>query len=65
MADDLGDAHHRHVFRADDAFESSGLHARTAHSDEAGFAAGVREAPLQGRNQQRSVMLAARPRRLR
>ena len=34
MADDLGDAHDRHIFRADDALEAGIDHARSAHSHE-------------------------------
>ena len=32
VADDFGEAHDGHVFRADDALEAGGGHARTAHA---------------------------------
>jgi hypothetical protein len=40
VADHLGDAHDRHIFRADDALEAGGNHAIAAHAEEAGCLAG-------------------------
>ena len=34
MTHHLSEAHDRHVFRADDALDSGGLHARPAHPEE-------------------------------
>ena len=35
MADNLGNAHNRHVFRTDDAFQTGIRHALAAHAEEA------------------------------
>jgi len=36
VADDLSQSHHSHLFGADDALQTRGRHALTAHAEEAG-----------------------------
>jgi hypothetical protein len=56
MADDFGDAHDGHVFRADDAIEAGGDHAIAAHAEE-GAVWPVAASLLQGFNEERAVVL--------
>src|ERR1039457_93785 len=59
VADDLGDAHNRHIFRANDAFEPDVDHARSAHADEPGRLSGGSQLPLELLDEKRAVVLAA------
>ena len=59
MADDFGDAHDGHVFRADDAIEAGGDHAISAHAEEICGLAGVCELALEGLNEECAVVFAA------
>ena len=59
VAQDLGQAHHRHLLGTDDAFQTSGFHARSAHSKDGRGLAGVLQLLAQSSDQQRAVVLAA------
>ena len=59
VEDNLGQAHHGHIFRADYALQAGGGHALAAHAEEPGCPAGCGELFFQRLNQQRAVVLAA------
>ena len=59
MADDLCDAHDRHIFRADYALEAGIDHARSAHSHESRGLANRVQLPFEFLDEQCTVVLTA------
>jgi hypothetical protein len=59
MADDLCDAHDRHIFRADYALEAGIDHARSTHSHESRGLANRAQLPFEFLDEQCTVVLAA------